>query len=30
MDEDLVEQWKRELGDRYKYFKSIDYPEEYF
>jgi hypothetical protein len=27
MDEDLVEQWKRELGDRYKYFKSIDYPE---
>lgn len=30
LDEDLVEQWKRELGDRYKYFKSIDYPEEYF
>lgn len=30
MDDDLVEQWKRELGDRYKYFKSIDYPEEYF
>lgn len=30
MDKDLVEQWKRELGDRYKCFKSIDYPEEYF
>ena len=30
MDDDLVSQWKRELGDKYKYFKSIDYPEEYF
>lgn len=30
MDEDLVNQWKRELGDHYKYFKSINYPEEYF
>ena len=30
LDEDIVSQWKRELGDKYKYFKSIDYPEEYF
>lgn len=30
LNEDLVSQWKRELGDKYKYFKSIDYPEEYF
>lgn len=30
MDEDLRSQWSRELGDVYKYFKGIDYPEEYF
>ena len=30
LDNDLVHQWKRELGDHYKYFKSINYPEEYF
>ena len=30
LDSDVVNQWKRELGDSYKYFKNIDYPEEYF
>lgn len=30
MDEDLRSQWSRELGDTYKYFDGIDYPEEYF
>lgn len=30
MDEDLRSQWSRELGDVYKYFDGIDYPEEYF
>lgn len=30
MDEDLRVQWARELGDNYKYFTNIDYPEEYF
>lgn len=30
MDEDLRSQWSRELGDLYKYFDNIDYPEEYF
>ena len=30
MDEDLRSQWSRELGDVYKYFDDIDYPEEYF
>lgn len=30
MDDDLREQWSRELGDVYKYFDGIDYPEEYF
>ena len=30
MDDDLRSQWSRELGDIYKYFDNIDYPEEYF
>lgn len=30
MDKDLCIQWARELGDNYKYFADIDYPEEYF
>lgn len=30
MDKDLCVQWARELGDNYKYFADIDYPEEYF
>ncbi|WP_288681643.1 translation initiation factor IF-2 N-terminal domain-containing protein [uncultured Eubacterium sp.] len=30
MDEDLREQWKRELAGVYKYFDGIEYPEEYF
>lgn len=30
MDEDLRSQWRRELGDVYKYFDGVDYPEEYF
>lgn len=30
MDEDLRNQWSRELGDVYKYFDGINYPEEYF
>lgn len=30
MDMDLYSQWSRELGDSYKYFEGIQYPEEYF
>ena len=30
MDADLRNQWGRELGDVYKYFDGIEYPEEYF
>lgn len=30
MDNDLREQWKRELDGVYKYFDNIDYPEEFF
>ena len=30
MDADLRSQWGRELGDTYKYFDNIEYPEEYF
>ncbi len=30
MDEDLREQWKRDLDGVYKYFENIDYPEEFF
>lgn len=30
MDKELRNQWKRELGDAYKYFDGIEYPEEYF
>lgn len=30
MDTDLRSQWGRELGDVYKYFDNIEYPEEYF
>ena len=30
MDRDLRSQWGRELGDTYKYFENIEYPEEYF
>lgn len=30
MDTDLRNQWGRELGDVYKYFDGIEYPEEYF
>ena len=30
MDEDLRSQWSRELGDIYKYFDGVNYPEEYF
>lgn len=30
MDENLREQWKRELDGVYKYFENIDYPEEFF
>lgn len=30
MDENLRKKWGRELGDIYKYFDDIEYPEEYF
>lgn len=30
MDMDLYSQWSRELGDNYKYFEGVQYPEEYF
>lgn len=30
MDENLRKKWGRELGDIYKYFDGIEYPEEYF
>lgn len=30
LDADLRNQWGRELGDAYKYFENIEYPEEYF
>lgn len=30
MDMDLYSQWSRELGNGYKYFEGIEYPEEYF
>ena len=30
MDMDLYSQWNRELGDGYKYFEGVEYPEEYF
>lgn len=30
MDMDLYSQWSRELGDSYKYFEGVEYPEEYF
>lgn len=29
-DPDLCYQWRRELGDTYKYFLGVDYPEEFF
>ena len=29
-DADLCYQWRRELGDTYKYFLGVDYPEEFF
>lgn len=29
-DADLVEQWKRDIGDVYKPFIGVDYPEELF
>ena len=29
-DPDLCYQWRRELGDTYKYYLGIDYPEEFF
>lgn len=29
-DADLCYQWRRELGDTYKYFLSVEYPEEFF
>lgn len=30
MDDNLRKKWARELGDIYKYFDGIEYPEEYF
>lgn len=30
MDKNLRNQWGRELGDVYKYFDGVEYPEEYF
>lgn len=30
MDANLRKKWSRELGDIYKYFEGIEYPEEYF
>lgn len=29
-DADLCYQWRRELGETYKYFLGVDYPEEFF
>lgn len=29
-DADLCYQWRRELGDTYKYFLGVEYPEEFF
>ena len=29
-DADLCYQWRRELGDTYKYFLNVEYPEEFF
>lgn len=29
-DPDLCYQWRRELGDTYKYFIGVDYPEDFF
>lgn len=29
-DVDLCYQWRRELGDTYKYFLNVEYPEEFF
>lgn len=29
-DADLCYQWRRELGDTYKYFLKVEYPEEFF
>ena len=29
-DADLCYQWRRELGDTYKYFLDVEYPEEFF
>lgn len=29
-DADLCEQWKRELGDVYKHYLGVEYPEEFF
>lgn len=29
-DPDLCYQWRRELGDTYKYFLDVEYPEEFF
>lgn len=29
-DADLCYQWRRELGDAYKYFLDVEYPEEFF
>ena len=29
-DEDLCYQWRRDLGDTYKYFIDVEYPEEFF
>ena len=29
-DADLCYQWRRELGDTYKYFLGVDYPEDFF
>lgn len=29
-DADLCYQWRRELGDTYKYFLSVEFPEEFF
>ena len=29
-DPDLCYQWRRELGDTYKYFLGVEYPEEFF
>lgn len=30
LDEDLCYQWRRELGDTYKHYIGVDYPEEFF